>query len=395
MAKFKKSDYKKHQSVYSVMGKIGDIIFYPVIILTLICCFVIFTAKNEHKVPSIFGFSMVSISSGSMTKAGFEKHDIVFLTKQKTDSLRTGDIIAFYYTSTSVKKEKLNLIQSYDIDTHTVTKQFDNELFDSLREKERKINIKSISDVSENTDIYFHRIINVYQAHDGTIFYETQGDSNALPDSLLIAESLVVGKYLYTPQLIRDVFHFLGTALGMMLMIVLPLGILMLFMLFSIIEQVSKLSLEARVLRREIRYDDPECIKANIGIEMEPSDKAKFYATAETAERNSVANFLWGYLSEDPKEALSYSGIMNALSYIDDDPNKYWLYFLGTSKGKRQKKLLHKAWHEWIQEEKIKQLTRFKPKQEVVKQSQGVVIKGKQAPKRPIRENHEGKNQKE
>ena len=82
MAKFKKSDYKKHQNMYSIMGKIGDIIFYPVIIITLICCAVIFTAKNEHKVPSILGLSMVNISSGSMTAAGFEKNDIVFLTKK-------------------------------------------------------------------------------------------------------------------------------------------------------------------------------------------------------------------------------------------------------------------------------------------------------------------------
>ena len=71
MAKFKKSDYKKQKNVYSVMGKIGDILFYPVIILTLFCCFAIFTAKGDHKVPSIFGFSLVNISSGSMTKAGF------------------------------------------------------------------------------------------------------------------------------------------------------------------------------------------------------------------------------------------------------------------------------------------------------------------------------------
>lgn len=392
MAKFKKSDYKKHQNMYSIMGKIGDIIFYPVIIITLICCAVIFTAKNEHKVPSILGLSMVNISSGSMTAAGFEKNDIVFLTKKNPEVLRAGDIIAFYYTSSGVSKSNLTLIQSYDMKKQEVSKTFDDKTFKDLRDNERTIKLKNINDISKNTDIYFHRIKNVYMAKDGTLFYETQGDSNATADGLLVAESLVVGKYLYTPQFLRSVFHFVSTSTGMMVMIVAPLAILMLFMLFSIIEQVSKLSLEGRVLRREVRYDDPECIKANIGIEMEPSDKAKFYATTDLDERNAVANFLWGYMSENPKDALTYKGIMHALTYIDEDPNKYWLYFLGTSQGKRQKKLLHKAWQEWIQEEKIKSLTRTSQKDTPKTTSKGEIIDGKVAPKRPQRENNERKN---
>lgn len=391
MAKFKKGDYKKHYNLYSICGIIGDILFYPIIIITLICVFAIFAEKDQHKVPSFLGFSMVSISSGSMTKAGFQKDDVVFLKKTNVNSLRAGDIICFYYANSGVSKGSLTKIQTYNIGSHKVTYDFDAETFNELRSKPRTMQLKSIDQVSKYTDIYFHRIIGIYMADDGTIFYQTEGDTNYYttgPDALLIAESLVVGKYVYTPEFLRSVFHYVQTSTGMLVVIVLPLGILMLFMLFSIIEQISKINLENKVLRREIRYDDPESIKANIGIDMEPSDKAKFFATSEEEERNGVANFLWGHLSRNKKEVLKYQNIMNALTYLDDDPNKYWLYFLNEAKNsKRQKKLLHKAWKEWIQEEKIKQAAlKLKKKK---KKEMGEVIDGKKAPSRPQREEDE------
>ena len=266
---------------------------------------------------------------------------------------------------------------------------YDEETFKELRAKERTMKIKTVDEISKTTDIYFHRIIGIYMADDGTIFYKTEGDTNhdsTGPDALLIAESLVVGEYLYTPPLIRDVFHFLSTSMGMLLLVVVPLGILMLFMSFSIIEQISRMGIEKRVLRRELAYDDPESLKANIGIEMEMSDKVKFFATAGEEERNAVSYFLWGYLGKNKEEELTYQGIMHALTYLDEDPNKYWMYFVGLAKTKRQKKLMHKVWQEWIQEEKIKALTK-KPKQaeEQKPVKAGKIIEGKQAPKRPQR----------
>ena len=390
MAKFKKSDYKKQKNAYSVMGKIGDILFYPIIILTLFCCFTIFTAKGDHKVPSIFGFSMVNISSGSMTKAGFEKHDMVFLKKKSPNNLRAGDIIAFYYASSGVTTKELTKIQTYDIGTHSVTYEFDKETFKELRAKKRTMKIKTVDEISKNTDIYFHRIVGIYMADDGTIFYKTEGDTNYYttgPDALLIAESLVVGEYLYTPPVLRDIFHFLATSTGMLLVVVVPLGVLMLFMSFSIIEQISRMGIEKRVLRRELAYDDPESLKANIGIEMEMSDKVKFFATAETEERNAVSYFLWGYLGKNEEEQLTYQGIIHALSYLDEDPNKFWMYFVGLAKTKRQKKLMHKVWQEWIKEEKVKAITKKQKETNNVQKpaKAGKIIEGKQAPKRPQR----------
>lgn len=384
MAKFEKSDYKKHQNIYSIMGKIGDILFYPIIIISLICCGVIFAAKDEHKVPTILGVSMVRVLTGSMVAAGFDPKDTVFTVKKSPDQLRVGDIIAFYYTNSGVSMQDLTSIQTYDMENHKA-KPFDSATFNDKRAQKRTMKIPQINKISKTTDIYFHRIVGIYVANDGTIFYQTQGDSNKAQDGYLTAESLVVGKYIYTPKFFRATLQFMATSTGMIVTVVGPLCLLILFMLFSIIEQISRMGIERRVLRRELRYDDPESIKANIGIEMEISDKAKFYATAEEEERNAVANFLWGYMSVDPKQQLNYQGIMNSLKYIDGNANKYWLYFLGSTKSKRERKLIHQAWQEWITEEKIKEHNKKRKKKTSQKPSgkQGVKVQGKKAPQKP------------
>lgn len=398
MAKFKKSDYKKTQNLYTIMGKIGDILFYPIILISLICVFAIFSSKADGKVPSILGFSMVTVSSGSMTKAGFDKNDVVFIHQKNSNSLRAGDIIAFYYASPGIDVSTLTLVQSYDIEQHKITKQFDAQTFNQLRAKPRTIQTKTIDQVSKTADIYFHRIVGIYLAPDGTIFYQTEGDSNAgIPDGYLTAETQVVGKYFFTPQVLRSAFYFVASPTGMFALIVAPLAVLMLLMLFSIIEQISRMNLEARVLRREIPFDDPESIKAQIGYDMELDDKVKFYASSDLEERNAVAQFLWGNLSQAPKQASNFHEIMNALKKLETNPDKYWLYFLGMAKSKRHKKMLHIAWKEWTRDEKMRMMIRKNKAQEQAQEKakeQGRKIQGKSAPKRKQKEKNEANNSK-
>lgn len=360
MANFKNSDYKKQYNFYSIMGIIGDILFYPIIIITLLCCFAVFTDKNSNKVPSILGFSMASVKSGSMMPE-FAIKDIVFLIKQDTSNLRAGDIIAFYFTFDStcdagVNADSLTLLQSYNRTTQTVD-TFNTIEYNEYRDNDRVGTRKTVEQISSTTPIYFHRIVGVYIKDDGTIFYRTQGDStsNTNPDSLFICEDYVVGKYLYTPKFIRGTFAFVATPTGMIVTIVLPLSILTLFILFSIIEQISKIAIEKRVLARSIRYDSEESIKGNIGLEMEAPDKIWFYATAEEQDRNGVANFLWGYLKGGGiKEQKKYRQIMQTIENIKTDPKKYWLQFMMSAKNKRDKKIIETYWRDWVVEDKMK-----------------------------------------
>lgn len=380
MAKNLENGKRKH-NIYSILGIIGDILFYPIIILCLLCCFAIYADKQSGKVPNIFGISMVSIKSGSMTNSGFNVKDIVFLGKTNAGELRAGDIIGFYYyydsacdgTKAELKSE-LTLIQSYDRDTKEKT-SFDKETYKTLRAEERTGERKTVDDINARADrLYFHRIVNVYIKSDGTLFYETQGDgtptnpTNGGPEINYICEDYVVGKYIYTAPFIRGFFSFVATPTGMIALVVAPLAILTLCILFSIIEQISRILIEKKVLRRLIRYDSDESIKANIGLDMELADKVWFFATADPADRRGVREFLWGYLKNGKEsEQDRYTDIMNATQKLDDEPIAYWTYFIESTKKKRLKKKINKAWQEWsIEQERQKMVVDFTKKKKKV-----------------------------
>lgn len=338
---------KKKYNIHSIMGVLGDILFYPIIILVLICIIVISINKSENKVPSIFGVSMVNITSGSMSASGFYKGDIVFLHSVKASDLRAGDIIAFYYykdsTDSEVQTDNLILVQTYNREQDVST------IYNLPEPTEEKQNIRaSLNEVSQNNSIYFHRIINIYTTNDGTLFYQTQGDSNDNYDYYLICEDYVVGAYSYTPVFIRGFFKFIASPVGIILVFVIPLSILVLFIMFSIIEQINKILIEEKVLRREIRYDCPESINANIGIEMDLLNKIKFFAYSPEKERPDVAQFLWGYLKQGKKtDVIKYMRIMEFVGNFSNDAKHYWLFWINEAKSKKMKNKIKHEWEMW------------------------------------------------
>ena len=369
MAKNFENGKRKH-NIYSVLGIIGDILFYPIIILCLLCCLAIYSDKQSGKVPNIFGYSMVSIKSESMTNSGFKVRDIVFLHKANAGQLRAGDIIGFYYyydeacdgSKDDLRKE-LTLLQSYNRDTKEAT-TFKDDTYKTLRAEERTGDRKTVDEINARADkLYFHRIINIYIKPDGTLFYETQGDgypgnpTNNGPDMKYICEDYVVGEYVYTAPIIRGFFSFVATPTGMIALVVAPLAILTLCILFSIIEQISRIVIEKKVLRRLIRYDSDESIKANIGIDMEFADKVWFYATAEPADRRNIREFLWGYLKNGKeKEQEKYEDIVKATQKLDTDSIAYWTFFIENTKKKSMKKKINKAWQDWSVEQERQKL---------------------------------------
>ena len=325
--KYEKGQYaRKKHNFYTIIGIIGDILFYPIIIISLFCCLIIYTQKQENKVPSLFGVSIACVSSGSMTAGGFNEGDIVFLHNEKVENLRCGDIVAFYYKPASISVNNLTLVQSYDRETGVAT--------------EYNLPTPSIED----------------QHKAGVLYFQTQGDSNSSLDNIFCGD-YIVGEYSTTPQWIRSVFSFIASSTGMIVLVVVPLSILIFFMLLSIIEQISKLSIERKVLRREIRFDSEESIEANIGIEMEKLDKIQFYANSPLEDRAEVAKFLWEYLKfGNAKEQKMYSTINYVTENFNDNPSYYWRFWIQNAKTHGTKNKIEKLWQEWDRENSTKKV---------------------------------------
>ena len=72
-----------------------DIILVPIFILTLICFVSATSAKRQNKVPTVFGYSVVTVLTGSM-EPEYPARSVVVLKSIKAEDVKVGDIIAFY-----------------------------------------------------------------------------------------------------------------------------------------------------------------------------------------------------------------------------------------------------------------------------------------------------------
>jgi len=344
---FEKDFAKKRHNFYTIMGIIGDIIFYPVILIALFCCLVLSVDKVANRVPNILGVCVVSISSGSMVDGGFNVGDIVFLTHIEPQELRAGDIIAFYNysdpTDVEIDEDNATLVQSYDRINDIASTYV---LPESTQEK---VDIrKDIDEINSNHSVFFHRIVKIFVSDDGTLFFQTQGDSNANPETYLVCENYIVGEYVYTPVWLRGIFSFITTPSGILMLILLPLSILVMFILFSIIEQISNLYTERKVLKGELQFNSKEALKANIGIEMDILEKLKYYSNSTREQRPKIAHFLWGHLKQGKKkDVIKYNQIMYLTQTFEENPKHFWMYWISNTKSDKTKRKIEKLWNEW------------------------------------------------
>ena len=56
-----------NEKFYKTIRILGNILFVPFFLLILLCSILMFSAKSNNEVPSLFGYSAVKILSGSMT----------------------------------------------------------------------------------------------------------------------------------------------------------------------------------------------------------------------------------------------------------------------------------------------------------------------------------------
>lgn len=347
---------KKKRTLYSVLGIIGDIIIYPIILISLISSAVMYVARRENACPNFFGLSLVHVLSGSMEKSGFYKDDVVFIlktdayslkcqTKDENGKLVNGDIIAFYSFE---DKEVDPRMKDYSSSPNSPLRKL---AADEVVKKPENItyeNRTAVKDLPEKTQIIFHEIVERYVDRDGTLFFRTKGSSNSYKDSILVRADYVVGRYAETPTWIRSVFRFCSSQVGMIVLVVVPLGILILLQCASLIEQSNNILIEKAVLQRKLRYDSKESIKANVGIEMDDINKVKFYASAPETERQAVADFLWKYLDTDkPKMQEKYQFAQHAIKVFEKNPHQYWAIWINNIKGKKNQQKLEKYYQEW------------------------------------------------
>ncbi len=163
---------KKAGKIFSrIMAVISVVIF--IFGLTI---FVSVLRASAGKAPSVFGFSVLQVTSGSM-EPEIPVGGIVVVRKVKPESLKVGDVISFY---------------SNDVDISG------------------KVNT--------------HRIVEIKQSESGEKIFRTKGDANEYADTAAVFEIDLVGKMILNLGSVGgSVFDVLRNPTIILIFIVLPL----------------------------------------------------------------------------------------------------------------------------------------------------------------------------
>ena len=163
---------KKAGKIFSrIMAVISVVIF--ILGLTI---FVSVLRASAGKAPSVFGFSVLQVTSGSM-EPEIPAGGIVVVRKAKPESLKVGDVISFY---------------SNDVDISG------------------KVNT--------------HRIFEIKQSESGEKIFRTKGDANEYADTAAVFEIDLVGKMILNLGSVGgSVFDVLRNPTIILIFIVLPL----------------------------------------------------------------------------------------------------------------------------------------------------------------------------
>lgn len=174
--------------------KVIDIVIYVLLgFVFLVCVFVTVSSINQKKngVPSVFGYSVMTVQTESM-QGTINKGDLIvtkLVNEKITDSLKEGDIISFY---TVVDGERI-------IDTHR------------------------INDIKEEV---------------GERFFETKGDNVDAIDDGYRSESDIVSVYKFRIAGLGYVVNFLRTTLGFFLCVFTPLAAFVIYEAYRLITTI-------------------------------------------------------------------------------------------------------------------------------------------------------------
>lgn len=215
------SEKKEYKTKFGpILNRIGKILSYAVIVVLVFCAlfFIYYFLSNAiyKKNPNspLPRFGLYTIISPSM-EPNIKVYDTVVTMSVNPSKIEVGDVISFISNS-SISRGLL------------VT----------------------------------HRVINITNASNGELAFQTKGDNNLTADTAVATSSNLIGKVIFKiPQLGRIQF-FIAQKTGWLIVVVLPaLGVIIydfikLFKLLGVNEKMEKLGIIEKNVKGDIDIDD-------------------------------------------------------------------------------------------------------------------------------------------
>ena len=217
----------ERKKIFDILDIISLVLIIPVLVLGIFCSLLMFSAKQNNGVPSMFGYSVVTIDEdiASEEHPDFTSGTKVLTRSVNAESLTIGDYISFYEYVPTVDGEE-----------------------------------------AEPSDIKFRRIIEVYEQVDEetnavTYFYSTgdaEGNRDEYTDSegatriAYISSDYVIGIYSQTGGFLVNLYSFCASTTGVICLVVLPAAVVLALAAVSLVEQIVMSSKEKKENRKRL-----------------------------------------------------------------------------------------------------------------------------------------------
>ena len=232
----------------SLANKIVNAILVIAIVFAALSTYVSFVSSSGNGVPSILGYSPLSIQTESMYPT-LMPGDLVITAQVDADELRVNDIVTYW----------------------------------TVINGERVLNT--------------HRITEVYDGGNHLIF-ETKGDNNTAADALTVHESEIVGKYAFRVPGIGKVFDYLQTSTGFLIVVVVPV---FMFFVYHLV-QFFKVLFEYQNIKNRIKYEQEREITEDLIEQQRKMSKENQDMDREEYERQLREQLKAEILEEEQKK---------------------------------------------------------------------------------------------
>ena len=173
------------ETVKKVIGVILSVLLWGIILLTALFTFTTLATRDSNSVARLAGYTPLMVQTESMSPT-FNAGDLIIIKAYDPAKLQEGDIITFH---TIINNE-------YALTTHR------------------------IEHIEENG---------------GVRSYTTKGDNNAIPDTHIIADGDIVGKYVARAAGLGKVMAFLSSSTGFLVVIVLPMLLFFIYQIYHLV----------------------------------------------------------------------------------------------------------------------------------------------------------------
>lgn len=288
--KIKERFVVKKSPLRKAISMVVDTVCVLVALMCGLVCFCNISCRFQNLPPSVGGYMAMQIVSGSMRASGFEIGDSVMVRSVDTDTLKEGDMIAFYVYSPSYRNFKSYQATKLDSSQigklkYTVTPQTFLGIYNSDIQEAAKANSKRV----------FHQIIGVFEDSNGVRWFQTKGTSNATRDGWYVKETMVIGAYTNTnvASAMSFVVNTMTSSVGTIIVLMVPLVIIAFFVVMLCLKDVYVSMLENEIVEEKRKLTDDICVKNGIGFQMSNITKYKVLATAAPDDKLTYIGLLW------------------------------------------------------------------------------------------------------